>query len=321
MQTRRLGNSDMDITPIGIGAWAMGGGGWEFGWGPQADADSLAAIQEALDRGINWIDTAAVYGLGRSEQVVGRALKSRAKRPFVFTKCSMVWNDFGEIGHSLKAASIRREVENSLSRLDIDVIDLYQVHWPDPNADIEEGWTEMARLQEEGKVRYIGVSNFNVRQMKRAQRIAPITSLQPPYSLLARDVEEEILPYALRSNIGVIVYSPMYSGLLSGAMTRARIEQFPADDWRRRNPNFQEPMLSRNLRLVQLLREIGDRYGRTPGEVAIAWTLHNFAVTAAIVGIRTREQVQGVIGAGDFRLDVLEAAQIDLALRHETAVA
>jgi aryl-alcohol dehydrogenase-like predicted oxidoreductase len=321
MQTRRLGNSDMDITPIGIGAWAMGGGGWEFGWGPQADADSLAAIQEALDRGINWIDTAAVYGLGRSEQVVGRALKSRAKRPFVFTKCSMVWNDFGEIGHSLKAASIRREVENSLSRLDIDVIDLYQVHWPDPNADIEEGWTEMARLQEEGKVRYIGVSNFSVRQMKRAQKIAPITSLQPPYSLLARDVEEEILPYALRSNIGVIVYSPMYSGLLSGAMTRARIEQFPADDWRRRNPNFQEPLLSRNLRLVQLLREIGDRYGRTPGEVAIAWTLHNFAVTAAIVGIRTREQVQGVIGAGEFRLDVLEAAQIDLALRHETAVA
>jgi aryl-alcohol dehydrogenase-like predicted oxidoreductase len=321
MQTRRLGNSDMDITPIGIGAWAMGGGGWEFGWGPQADADSLAAIQEALDRGINWIDTAAVYGLGRSEQVVGRALKSRTRRPFVFTKCSMVWNDFGEIGHSLKAASIRREVENSLSRLDIDVIDLYQVHWPDPNADIEEGWAEMARLQEEGKVRYIGVSNFNVRQMKRAQKIAPITSLQPPYSLLARDVEEEILPYALRSNIGVIVYSPMYSGLLSGAMTRARIEQFPADDWRRRNPNFQEPLLSRNLRLVQLLREIGDRYGRTPGEVAIAWTLHNFAVTAAIVGIRTREQVQGIIGAGEFRLDVLEAAQIDLALRHETAVA
>lgn len=321
MQTRRLGNSDMDITPIGIGAWAMGGGGWEFGWGPQADADSLAAIQEALDRGINWIDTAAVYGLGRSEQVVGRALKSRAKRPFVFTKCSMVWNDFGEIGHSLKAASIRREVENSLSRLDIDVIDLYQVHWPDPDADIEEGWTEMARLQEEGKVRYIGVSNFNVRQMKRAQRIAPITSLQPPYSLLARDVEEEVLPYALRNNVGVIVYSPMYSGLLSGAMTRARIEQFPADDWRRRNPNFQEPLLSRNLRLVQLLREIGDRYGRTPGEVAIAWTLHNFAVTAAIVGIRTREQVQGIIGAGEFRLDVLEAAQIDLALRHETAVA
>ena len=321
METRRLGNSDMDITPIGIGAWAMGGGGWEFGWGPQADSDSLAAIHEALDGGINWIDTAAVYGLGRSEQVVGRALKARSKRPFVFTKCSMVWNDFGEIGHSLKAKSIRREVEDSLQRLDLDVIDLYQIHWPNPDSDIEEGWTELARLQDEGKVRYIGVSNFNVRQMKRAQRIAPITSLQPPYSLLARDVEEEILPYALRSNVGVIVYSPMYSGLLSGAMTRDRIAQFAPDDWRGRNPNFQEPLLSRNLRLVQLLREIGDRYGRTPGEVAIAWTLHNFAVTAAIVGIRTPKQVDGIIGAAEFRLDVLEAAQIELALRHEALVA
>lgn len=321
MQTRRLGNSDMDITPIGVGAWAMGGGGWEFGWGPQEDQNSLAAIQEALDLGINWIDTAAVYGLGHSELVVGRALKTRAKRPFVFTKASMVWNEEGEIGHSLKAGSIRREVEDSLRRLDIDVIDLYQVHWPDPDADIEEGWTEMARLKEEGKVRYIGVSNFSVKQMKRAQRIAPITSLQPPYSLLARDVEEEILPYALRSNIGVIVYSPMYSGLLSGAMTRARIAQFAPDDWRGRNANFQEPLLSRNLRLVQLLREIGDRYGRTPGEVAIAWTLHNFAVTAAIVGVRSPEQVQGIIGAGEFRLDVLEVAQIELALRHDALVA
>jgi aryl-alcohol dehydrogenase-like predicted oxidoreductase len=321
METRRLGNSDMDITPIGIGAWAMGGGGWEFGWGPQEDSDSLAAIHEALDRGINWIDTAAVYGLGRSETVVGRALKGRTKRPFVFTKCSMVWNEHGEIGHSLKAASIRREVEDSLRRLDIDVIDLYQVHWPDPAAGIEEGWTEMARLKDEGKVRHIGVSNFSVQQMRRAQRIAPITSLQPPYSLLARDAEEEILPYALKSNVGVIVYSPMYSGLLSGTMTRARIAQFAPDDWRQRNPNFQEPLLSRNLRLVQLLREIGDRYGRTAGEVAIAWTLHNFAVTAAIVGVRTPEQVRGIIGAGEFRLDILEAAQIDLALRHEAVFA
>ena len=321
MQTRRLGNSDMDITPIGVGAWAMGGGGWEFGWGPQHDEDSLAAIHEALDLGVNWIDTAAVYGLGHSERVVGRALKARAKRPFVFTKCSLVWGQQGEIGHSLKAASIRREIEDSLRRLDIDVIDLYQVHWPDPDADIEEGWSEMARLKEEGKVRYIGVSNFNVKQMKRAQKIAPITALQPPYSVLAREVEEEILPYALKSNIGVIVYSPMYSGLLSGAMTRTRIAQLAPDDWRKRNPNFQEPLLTRNLRLVQLLREIGDRYARTPGEVAIAWTLHNFAVTAAIVGVRTPEQVHGIIGAGEFRLDIFEAGQIDLALRHEALVA
>lgn len=321
METRRLGNSDMKITPIGVGAWAIGGGGWEFGWGPQNDKDSLAAIHEALDRGINWIDTAAVYGLGRSEKVVGLALKVRTKRPYVFTKCSMVWNENGQIGHSLKAKSIRREVEDSLSRLNIDVIDLYQVHWPDPDADIEEGWTEMARLREEGKVRYIGVSNFNVDQMNRAQNIAPMTSLQPPYSILARDVAEEILPYARENNIGVIVYSPMYSGLLTGAMTRARIAQLAPDDWRKRNPNFREPQLSRNLRLVELLREIGDRYDLSPGEVAIAWTLRNPAVTAAIVGVRTPEQVRGVIGAGDSRLGALEAIQIDLALRHEAAIA
>lgn len=321
METRRLGNSDMKITPIGVGAWAMGGGGWEFGWGPQNDKDSLAAIHEALDRGINWIDTAAVYGLGRSEKVVGLALKGRTKLPYVFTKCSMIWDENGQIGHSLKAKSIRREVEDSLSRLNIDVIDLYQVHWPDPDADIEEGWTEMARLRDEGKVRYIGVSNFNVEQMKRAQNIAPITTLQPPYSILARDVEEEILPCARENNIGVIVYSPMYSGLLTGAMTRARIAQLAPDDWRKRNPNFREPQLSRNLRLVELLRDIGDRYDLSPGEVAIAWTLRNPAVTAAIVGVRTPEQVRGVIGAGDSRLGALEATQIDLALRHEAAIA
>ena len=321
MEKRRLGNSDMNITPIGVGAWAMGGAGWEFSWGPQEDKDSLAAIHEALDRGINWIDTAAVYGLGRSEKVVGLALKGRTHRPYIFTKCSRVWDENGQIGHSLKAESIRREVEDSLKRLNVDVIDLYQVHWPDPDADIEEGWTEMARLKEEGKVRYIGVSNFNGGQMERAQRIAPITSLQPPYSILARNVEGEILPYARKNEIGVIVYSPMYSGLLTGAMTRTRIAQLAPDDWRRKNPNFREPLLSRNLRLVELLREIGDRYERSPGEVAIAWTLRNPAVTAAIVGVRTPAQVRGVIGAGDFRLGALEATQIELALRHEAAVA
>jgi len=321
MEKRTFGNSDMEITPIGVGAWAIGGGGWEFGWGPQEDKDSLAAIHEALDRGINWIDTAAVYGLGRSEKVVGLALKGRAKRPYIFTKCALTWNEQGQIGHSLKAKSIRGEVEDSLRRLDVDVIDLYQVHWPDPDEEIEEGWTEMARLKEEGKVRYIGVSNFNVSQMKRAQAIAPITSLQPPYSILARDVEKEILPYALGNNIGVIVYSPMYSGLLAGAMTRTRIAQFAPDDWRRRNPNFLEPLLSRNLRLVELLREIGVRYQVSPGEVAIAWTLRNPAVTAAIVGVRTAQQVRGIIGAAEFRVGALEAKQIELALREEVAVA
>lgn len=321
MEKRAFGDSDMKITPIGVGAWAIGGGGWEFGWGPQEDKDSLAAIHEALDRGINWIDTAAAYGLGHSERVVSLALKGRTKRPYIFTKCALTWNEQGQIGHTLKAQSIRREVENSLRRLDVDVIDLYQIHWPDPDEDIEEGWTEMVRLKEEGKVRYIGVSNFNVAQMKRAQAIAPITSLQPPYSILSRDVEQEILPYARNNNIGVIVYSPMYSGLLTGAMTRARIEQLAPDDWRRRNPNFQEPLLSRNLRVVELLRNIGERYEVSPGEVAIAWTLRNPAVTAAIVGVRTPQQVRGIVGAAEFRLGALEATQIELALRDKTAAA
>jgi aryl-alcohol dehydrogenase-like predicted oxidoreductase len=311
----------MDITPIGVGAWAMGGGGWEFGWGQQEDKDSLAAIHQALDRGVNWIDTAAVYGLGISERVVGMALRGRSRRPFVFTKCSMVWDAAGQIGHSMKQSSIRREVEDSLKRLKIDVVDLYQLHWPTPDADIEVGWTEMARLKEEGKVRYIGVSNFNARQIQRAQAIAPVTSLQPPYSILVRDVENEVLPYARRNDIGVIVHSPMYSGLLAGEMTRARVAQFAPDDWRRRNANFQEPLLSRNLRLVQLLREIGDRHGRTPGEVAIAWTLHNRAVTAATVGVRTAEQVRGIIGAAEFRLNVFEMTEIHFALRQESAAA
>src|SRR5215472_5763273 len=273
MQKKRLGNSDMDLTPIGIGAWAMGGGGWAFAWGPQDDKESVEAIHAALDRGVNWIDTAAVYGLGHSEEVVAQALEGRSNRPYVFTKCERIWNEKREIQKSLKADSIRRECEASLRRLKVDVIDLYQIHWPEPDEDIEEGWGTLARLKEEGKVRYIGVSNFNVTQMKRAAAIAPITSLQPPYSLLARGAEEEILPFAAANNIGVIVYSPMYSGLLSGSMTRERIASFATDDWRRSNPNFREPLLSRNLRLVELLREIGSHHLRTPGEVAIAWTL------------------------------------------------
>jgi aryl-alcohol dehydrogenase-like predicted oxidoreductase len=317
MKKRYLENSDLSITPIGIGAWAMGGGGWEFSWGPQDDADSIAAIHEGLDRGINWIDTAAVYGLGHSEEVVARALKGRSDRPYVFTKCELVWDEKGTIGHSLKAESIRREVEASLRRLQLDVIDLYQIHWPEPDADIEEGWEEMRRLQEQGKVRYIGVSNFNASQMRRAQKIAPITSLQPKYSLLAREIEESILPFAAENNIGVIVYSPMYSGLLSGAMTRERIGSFASDDWRKRNANFQEPLLSRNLRLACLLRDIGSRHGRTAGEVAIAWTLHNPAVTGAIVGVRKRSQVDGIIGAGDFQLSNAELSEIENAFEQE----
>lgn len=320
METRQLGDSDLKITPIGIGAWAMGGGGWKFSWGPQPDSDSIAAIQAALDLGVNWIDTAAVYGLGHSEQVVARAIHRRSPRPYVFTKCERVWDEQGTIGGSLKAQSIRRECEASLQRLRVDVIDLYQIHWPDPDTDIEEGWTEMARLKEQGKVRHIGVSNFNAQQMARAQAIAPITSLQPLYSILAREVEHDALPFARQNNVGVIVYSPMGSGLLTGSMTRARIAQFASDDWRRGNPNFQEPLLSRNLRLVELLRAMGKRYGRTAGEVAIAWTLANSAVTGAIVGVRSAEQVFGVIGAGEFRLEAKEVAEIEGALRQEVPV-
>src|ERR1700693_4369806 len=267
MYTKRLGNSDLFITPIGCGAWAIGGSGWEFAWGGQDDDDSVAAIREALDHGVNWIDTAAVYGLGHSEEVVARALEGMSNRPYVFTKCSMVWDEQRKIGHSLKGQSIRRECEASLLRLKVDAIDLYQIHWPMPDEEIEEGWAAMARLKEEGKVRNIGVSNFSAAQMKRAQAIASITALQPRYSLIHRDVEEEILPFAARQEIGVIAYSPMASGLLTGAMTRERIEQMPADDWRRSHPDFREPLLSRNLRLVRLLKAIGVNHGRTPAEV------------------------------------------------------
>jgi aryl-alcohol dehydrogenase-like predicted oxidoreductase len=311
MEKRRLGNSDMEITRIGIGAWAMGGGGWAFAWGPQDDSESVAAIHTALDKGLNWIDTAAVYGLGHAEEVVARALEGRASRPYVFTKCERIWNEKGEISKSLSRESVRRECEASLRRLRLDVIDLYQIHWPEPEADIEEGWSAMAELQREGKVRWIGVSNFNVEQMRRCMRIAPVTSLQPPYSIISPDVEREILPYCRQNNIGVIVYSPMKSGLLSGAMTRERIAAMPQDDFRRRTPSFNEPALTRNLQLAELLRKIGARHGRTAGEVAIAWTLRHPAVTAAIVGMRSARQAEGVIGAAEFRVSEEEIREID----------
>ncbi|MCS7023563.1 MAG: aldo/keto reductase [Bryobacteraceae bacterium] len=311
VQTRRLGNSDLEITPIGIGAWAMGGPGWAFSWGPQDDQDSIAAIRRGLEHGINWIDTAAVYGLGHSEEVVARALEGIRPRPYVFTKCGRVWNEKGEIGKRLKAWSIRQECEASLRRLKTDCIDLYQIHWPEPDEELEEGWATLAALQKEGKVRWIGVSNFNVAQMRRAAVIAPITSLQPPYSIVSPEAQEEILPYAAEHQIGVIVYSPMKAGLLSGAMTRERIASLPAEDWRRRNPAFQEPNLSRNLALVETLRSIGKAHGRTPGEVAIAWCLRRPEVTGAIVGVRSAAQVDGVIGALDFRLSLEEVDRID----------
>ena len=311
MEKKRLGNSDMELTPIGIGAWAMGGGGWAFAWGPQDDGDSIAAIHAALDAGVNWIDTAAVYGLGHSEEVVARALAGRANRPYVFTKCERVWNEKGEISGSLKAESVRRECEDSLRRLKVDAIDLYQIHWPEPDAEIEEGWTTMAKLQEEGKVRWIGVSNYDARQLERCRNIAPVTSLQPPYSAVSPEVEEELLPYCQRHGIGAIAYSPMKSGLLTGTMTKERVAAFPPDDFRRKALNFLEPRLSRNLELAELMKRMGARHGRTAGEVALAWVLRNPAITAAIVGMRSAAQVQGVVGALEFRLSAEEIAEID----------
>jgi aryl-alcohol dehydrogenase-like predicted oxidoreductase len=311
MQTRQLGKSDLYITPLGVGAWAMGGAGWLFSWSHQDDDASISAIHAALDAGMNWIDTAAVYGLGHSEEVVAKALEGRANRPYVFTKCARVWDENRQIGKSLKADSIRRECEDSLRRLKVDVIDLYQIHWPEPDEDVEEGWATLARLKEEGKVRWIGVSNFNLDQLKRAQTIAPINSLQPPYSLIRREVEEAVLPYCAEQSIGVIAYSPMGSGLLTGTMTRERIADLPEDDWRRRGPQFQEPLVTRNLKIADKLKEIAARHGRSPGEVAVAWVLRNSVVTGAIVGVRSGEQVAGVIGAMDFRLGEGEVNEIE----------
>lgn len=321
MEYRKLGNSDMEITPVGFGAWVIGGGDWAFAWGEQDDKDSIAAIKKASDEGINWIDTAAVYGLGHSEKVVAKALKNigSANRPYLFTKCSLVWNEDREISHSLKSDSIRREVEESLRRLDNETIDLYQIHWAsfspeDPDDDIEEGWQTLKELKDEGKVRYIGVSNFSVPQMERIQKIAPITSLQPPYSMLRRDIEDEILPFCKKNNIGVIVYSPMQSGLLTGKMTRKRIENMPEDDWRPRNKEFQEPNLSKNLELVETLEKIAKRHNIFTGAVAAAWTLRNNAVTAAIVGARNPKQVGGISDALNFRLSDEEFEEIESKL-------
>jgi len=314
MKLKRLGNSDLYITPIGFGAWAIGGSGWEFAWGHQDDRDSIAAIHRALEFGINWIDTAAAYGLGHSEEVVERALASwPGPRPYVFTKCGLRGDERGNVHRVLRADSIRQECEDSLRRLRVDTIDLYQIHWPpaDNSLELEEGWETMAELQHEGKVRWIGVSNFDVDQMRRAQAIAPITSLQPPYSLIHREVEAETLPFCGDERIGVIVYSPMASGLLSGKMTRERIAKLPEDDWRRSSPEFNEPKLSNNLALVDRLRRVGAVHNLSPGEVAIAWTLHNPAVTGAIVGFRNPQQVEEVINAARFRPGTEELAGIE----------
>lgn len=323
MKLRRLGNSTLELTPIGLGAWAIGGE-WRFGWGPQDDAESIATIRRAIDRGLNWIDTAAVYGVGHSEEVVGKALRDipRGERPYVFTKCSLVWDDSKTVSHSLRAGSIRGEVEQSLQRLQVERIDLYQIHWPvwpssppgvDPGS-IEEAWTTLTKLRDEGKVAFIGVSNFDIAQLTRISAIETPASLQPPYSMLRPEIEQEILPFCLQHNIGVIPYSPMQSGLLTGTMTRERIASLPEGDWRRNNRFFQEPILSRALSLVESLRAIAGKHGRTPGEVAIAWTLRHPAITATIVGARKPQQVDELIGAAAFRLSPQEIEQLDAAL-------
>ena len=316
MQTRRLGNSDLNITPIGFGAWAIGGGGWAFGWGSQDDAQSIATIREAVSLGINWIDTAAVYGLGHSEEVVAKALDGVSPRPYVFTKCGRVWDENRQIGKRIKAGSIRKECEDSLRRLKVDVIDLYQMHWPEPEEDIEEGWEEMVRLKEAGKARWIGVSNFSMEQMARVSKFGPITSLQPPYSLIRPEVEESILPYCRANNTGTIAYSPMASGLLTGTMSRERIAALPADDWRKeKNKHYQEPLLTRNLRLAELLKSIAARHGKSAGEAAIAWVLRHPAITGAIVGARRPGQLKELLGAADWRLTAAEIAETDAFLK------
>jgi len=310
MRKRRLGNTDMEITTIGFGAWAIGGGGWEFGWGPQDDQKSIDAIHKALDEGINWIDTAAAYGLGHSEEVVARALKGMAERPYVFSKCGLQGDAQNNVNKNLKADFIREEIENSLRRLQVERIDMYQIHWP--TEDIEEGWRVLADAQKAGKLRWIGVSNFDASQLETIRKIAPVSSLQPPYSVLFPDVEKETLPYCQKNNIGVIVYSPMASGLLTGTWTHERLAKLPADDWRRtKSPHYQEPAFTWNIQLAELLKEIGNSHGRSAGEVAIAWTLRNPAVTAAIVGARSPEQIEGVIGAGDFELNAADIARIE----------
>ncbi|MGA7343321.1 MAG: aldo/keto reductase [Terracidiphilus sp.] len=308
---RTLGNSDLQLTPIGFGAWAIGGGDWQYAWGPQDDQESVAAIHRALELGVNWIDTAAVYGLGHSEEVVARAVKSSGRKPYIFTKCSRPWNSDGSIYSSLKPASLAEELEGSLRRLGLETIDLYQIHWPSPEDEIEAAWEALTRFREQGKIRWIGVSNFSAEQMKRLKKIAPITSLQPPYSMLRRAIEEQVLPFVQAHGIGVINYSPMLSGMLTGKMTAERIAAMPANDWRRNNVEFKEPRLSRNLRLVELLREIGGGYGVTPGVVAVAWTLHHPAITAAIVGGRSAMQVEELAAALDFRLGEEEFARIN----------
>jgi aryl-alcohol dehydrogenase-like predicted oxidoreductase len=309
LPTTELGTTGLEITRLGFGAWAIGGGGWEFGWGPQEDRDSIDAIHHALELGINWIDTAAAYGWGRSEEVVGRAIAGVSPRPYVFTKSSLIEGPDRGVVNSLKRESILREAERSIARLGVDAIDLYQVHWPRPDADIEEGWAAMAELREQGLVRHIGVSNFDAGQIRRAQAIAPVETLQPKYSLIAREAEAELLPFAEREGIGVIAYSPMGSGMLTGAMTRERLAGLPDDDWRR--GAFSGPALDGHLATAERVRAVATRLGVAPGAVAIAWVLHNAAVDGAIVGLRRPDQADELMAAATLELGEADVAELE----------
>jgi len=314
MQTRKLGWTDLNLSTVGLGTWAIGGAGWKFSWGPQDDRESISTIRRALEKGINWIDTAPVYGLGHSEEIVGKAIKESRDRPIIATKCSLLWDKDGNTYSCLRKESIRSEVERSLRRLKIEVVDLYQIHWPDPDEDIEESWSAIKDLVTEGKVRYAGVSNFSVEQIRRIQPIHPVASLQPPYSMLERGIEEELLHYCSANNIGVIVYSPMQKGLLTGKFTRERMHSLPQDDHRREDPHFQEPELGANLKLVEALRSIAEKSGRTMAQLAIAWVLQRSEVTAAIVGARHPSQIEETITAGESMLSKENISAIDTLL-------
>jgi aryl-alcohol dehydrogenase-like predicted oxidoreductase len=314
MKKKRLGNTDFEISVVGLGAWAMGGSGWQFGCGKQDDTDSIKAIRRAIDSGINWIDTAAVYGLGHSEEIVAKALKDLSEKPYVFTKCEQIWNEKGEISRTLKKDSIRKECEASLKRLQTDVIDLYQLHWPTPDNEIEEGWEALQELKAEGKIKYAGVSNFNVQQLERISKIAPVSSMQPPYSLSRPAAEKELVPYCEKNNLGLIVYSPMMSGLLSGKMSREKIAALAEDDWRKTSPEFTEPKLTKNLQIAEKLKEIGTMKHVSAGAVAIAWTLRLSQVTGAIVGARNPEQIDLLIEAGNLTLNDGDISQLNNAI-------
>ncbi len=311
MKKRMLGQTGFEISVVGFGAWAIGGGGWEWGWGPQDDTDSIAAIHAAVDVGVNWIDTAPIYGFGRSEEVVGRALKELPEKPLVFTKCGLEGRD-GDGVSELKAETVQRQCEDSLRRLGVEAIDLLQIHWPDPEEDIEEGWAACVTLLAAGKVRHIGVSNFDVGQLERINPLAPVETLQPPYSLVNRAIEAEILPYCAGNEIGVLAYSPMASGLLTGSFSAERVASLPADDFRSHVSRFQEPQLSRNLAAAERLRQVGERHGVSAGAAAVAWTLRDPVVSGAIVGFRRAEQVASIAAAGD-----LELSSEDIAFAEE----